>query len=100
MERATFMTNWHDKKLKGLVIGATGAAGNAAARLEPFMTKAGMYAYGSLPEIDDLFQRQAKELDRKQARGDAAPDPEDRRRPGAWWRRSSSRDSSGASARA
>ena len=27
------MTNWHDKKLKGLLIGATGAAGNAAARL-------------------------------------------------------------------
>ena len=83
MERATFMTSWHDKKLKGLLIGATGAAGNAAARLEPFMTKGGLYAYGSLPEIDDLFQRQAKELDRKQARGPAAPDPEDRRRPGA-----------------
>jgi peptide/nickel transport system substrate-binding protein len=66
MERATFMSNWHDKKLKGLVIGATGAAGNAAARLEPFMTRNGMYSYGSLPEIDDLFQRQAKELDRKQ----------------------------------
>ena len=30
------------------------------------MTKNGIYAYGSLPEIDDLFQRQAKELDRKQ----------------------------------
>ncbi len=66
MERATFMSNWHDKKLKGLVIGATGAAGNAAARLEPFMTRGGMYAYGSLPEIDELFQRQARELDRKQ----------------------------------
>jgi peptide/nickel transport system substrate-binding protein len=66
MERATFMSNWHDKKLKGLVIGATGAAGNAAARLEPFHTRNGLYAYGSLPEIDDLFQRQAKELDRKQ----------------------------------
>src|SRR4030095_11253988 len=52
------------KKLKGLVIGATGAAGNAAERLEPFMTKGGMYSYGSLAEIDDLFQRQAKELDR------------------------------------
>jgi len=66
MERATFMTTWHEKKLKGLLIGATGAAGNAAARLEPFFTKGGLYAYGSLPEIDDLFQRQAKELDRKQ----------------------------------
>ena len=66
MERATYMTSWHEKKLKGLLIGATGAAGNAAARLEPFFTKNGIYAYGSLPEIDDLFQRQAKELDRKQ----------------------------------
>ncbi|PYN77553.1 MAG: hypothetical protein DMD96_23405 [Candidatus Rokuibacteriota bacterium] len=66
MERATYMTSWHEKKLKGLLIGATGAAGNAAARLEPFVTKGGLYAYGSLPEIDDLFQRQAKELDRKQ----------------------------------
>jgi peptide/nickel transport system substrate-binding protein len=65
MERATFMTTWHEKKLKGLLIGATGAAGNAAARLEPFFTKGGIYAYGSLPEIDDLFQQQAKELDRK-----------------------------------
>jgi peptide/nickel transport system substrate-binding protein len=66
MERATFMSTWADKKLRGLVIGATGAAGNAAARLEPFHTKQGLYAYGSLPEIDDLFQRQARELDRKQ----------------------------------
>jgi len=65
MERATFMSSWHDKKLKGLVIGATGAAGNAAARLEPFLTKGGMYAYGSRPDIDELFQRQAKELDQK-----------------------------------
>jgi peptide/nickel transport system substrate-binding protein len=66
MERATFLTTWREKKLTGLLIGATGAAGNAAARLEPFLTKGGSYAYGTLPEIDDLFQRQAKELDRKQ----------------------------------
>src|SRR5216683_1330664 len=66
MERATFLSSWREKKIKGLLIGATGAAGNAAARLEPFFTKGGIYAYGSLLEIDDLFQRQAKELDRKQ----------------------------------
>jgi peptide/nickel transport system substrate-binding protein len=65
MERATFLSSWREKKLKGLLIGATGAAGNAAARLEPFFTKNGFFAYGSLPEIDDLFQRQARELDRK-----------------------------------
>jgi peptide/nickel transport system substrate-binding protein len=66
MERATFMTTWREKKVHGLLIGATGAAGNAAARLEPFFTKNGIYAYGTRPEIDDLFQRQANEKDRHQ----------------------------------
>jgi len=66
MERAAYLAAWREKKLHGLIVSATGAAGNAAARLEPFFTKNGIYAYGSLPEIDDLFQRQAKELDRKQ----------------------------------
>jgi peptide/nickel transport system substrate-binding protein len=65
MERATFMTTWREKKLKGLVIGATGAAGNAAARLEPFVTETGVYAYGVVPELEALFDKQAKELDRK-----------------------------------
>ncbi|HEX7214375.1 MAG TPA: ABC transporter substrate-binding protein [Methylomirabilota bacterium] len=64
MERATFLSNWREKKVRGLLIGATGAAGNAAARLEPFFTKSGIYAYGTRPEIDDLFQRQANEPDR------------------------------------
>ena len=29
------------------------------------MTKTGIYAYGVLPEVEDLFHRQARELDRK-----------------------------------
>jgi peptide/nickel transport system substrate-binding protein len=66
MERATFLTAWREKKLRGLLIGATGAAGNAATRLEAFFTKGGTYPYGTRPEIDDLFQRQAAENDRKQ----------------------------------
>jgi len=66
MERAAFLAAWREKKLKGLLIGATGAAGNAAARLEPFVTKNGIYAYGVLPELEDLFVRQARELDKKQ----------------------------------
>jgi len=65
MERATFLSEWREKKLKGLILPASGAAGNAAARIEAFFTKGSIYAYGSMPEIDDLFQRQAKELDRK-----------------------------------
>ena len=66
MERAAFLTSWREKKLRGLLIGATGAAGNAAARLEPFVTKTGIYAYGTAPDLEDLFDRQARELDRKQ----------------------------------
>jgi peptide/nickel transport system substrate-binding protein len=66
MERAAFLSAWREKKLRGLLIGATGAAGNAAARLEPFVTKNGIYAYGTSPDLEDLFVRQARELDRKQ----------------------------------
>jgi peptide/nickel transport system substrate-binding protein len=43
----------------------TAAFGNAATRLEPYATKNGVYAYGSLPEIDDLYARQARVLDVK-----------------------------------
>jgi peptide/nickel transport system substrate-binding protein len=66
MERAAFLSSWREKKLKGLLIGATGAAGNAAARLEPFVTKNGLYAYGVYPDVEDMFHRQNRELDRKQ----------------------------------
>ncbi len=65
MERATFLSTWREKKIHGLLIGATGAAGNAAARIEPFFTKRGIYAYSTRPEIDDLFLRQVNEPDRK-----------------------------------
>jgi peptide/nickel transport system substrate-binding protein len=69
MERAAFLSSWREKKLHGLLIGATGAGGNAAARLEPFVTKNGIYAYGSFPDLEDLFQRQARELERKSREG-------------------------------
>ena len=65
LERAAFMQAWRDKKLRGIVMGTTAAAGNAATRLEAFVTKGGAYAHGVIPEIEDLFQRQAKETDRK-----------------------------------
>jgi ABC-type transport system substrate-binding protein len=65
LERAAFLTNWGEKKLKGIVLGAQGAGGNAATRIEGVATKNGIYAYGVLPEVEDLFQRQARELDKK-----------------------------------
>src|SRR2546428_2183931 len=39
MERAALLTTRREKKLHGVLIRATRAAGNAAPRLEPFLTK-------------------------------------------------------------
>ena len=64
MERAAYLTAWREKKLKGVLMGLNGAGGNAATRLEAYVTRTGIYAYGVLPEVEDLFQRQAREIDR------------------------------------
>jgi aerobic carbon-monoxide dehydrogenase medium subunit len=48
-----------------VVLTISGVSGNAATRLESFVTRGGAFAFGSLPEVDDLFRRQAAELDRK-----------------------------------
>jgi peptide/nickel transport system substrate-binding protein len=65
MERATYFTQWREKKLRGVILVITATFGNAATRLEPYATKNGIYAYGSVPEIDDLYHRQGRELDPK-----------------------------------
>jgi len=64
LERAAFFSQARDRKIKNLMLGASGAYGNAATRIERDMTSRGL-AYGSYPEIDDLFQQQARELDPK-----------------------------------
>jgi len=64
MERAAYLTAWREKRLKGVLLGLNGSGGNAATRLEAYVTATGIFAYGVLPEIEDLFQRQARELDR------------------------------------
>ncbi|HET8530731.1 MAG TPA: ABC transporter substrate-binding protein [Methylomirabilota bacterium] len=65
MERAAFFSAWPQGKLKGLVFGGLGPAGNAATRLAILAVKGGPYAGGVLPEVQDLFERQAHERDRK-----------------------------------
>ena len=64
MERAAFLSGWREKKLKGLILTASGALGNAATRIETYVISAGAYAYGGHPDIDDLFRQQAVERDR------------------------------------
>src|SRR5262245_34870250 len=65
IERAAFLKSWGEKKFKNVVQGGSGAFGNAATRLAAFVAGGGTYAYGSYPDIDDLFQQQAVELDQK-----------------------------------
>jgi len=65
MERAALLSAWRDKKIKGLFVGATGSAGNASTRLEAFATAKGVLSYGSIPEVESLFQAQIQEMDRR-----------------------------------
>ena len=66
MERAAFLAAWQEKKLRGLVMTAVGNSGNAASRVDAFIQSKGAYAYGGYPDIDELFQQQGRERDRKQ----------------------------------
>jgi peptide/nickel transport system substrate-binding protein len=63
LERAAFLKEASEKKLKNLVWGLSGIFGNAATRMEPFVVSTGAYAYGGYPDIDGLFREQATEQD-------------------------------------
>jgi peptide/nickel transport system substrate-binding protein len=65
MERATFLSAWREKKLRGVFMAAVGASGNAATRAEAFMYSKGTYAYGGHADLDALFEQQASERDPK-----------------------------------
>ena len=65
MERAAFLTAWREKKLRGVIMGLGAPAGNAATRIEVYVTKSGIYSNGVVPEVEDLYARQAVEVDRK-----------------------------------
>jgi len=69
MERAAFLTAWREHKIKGVIMGLGAPAGNAATRIEVYVTKNGIYSSGVVPEIETLFERQARELDRKKREG-------------------------------
>jgi peptide/nickel transport system substrate-binding protein len=66
VERAGFAAFFGGKKYThGILRAASGAFGNAATRLASFVVKGGAYVYGSYPEIDELYPKQADELDPK-----------------------------------
>jgi peptide/nickel transport system substrate-binding protein len=65
MERAAFLTQWKDKKIRSIHYSGAGGHGNAATRVENYLTRDGLYAYGGYPDMDDLYIQQARELDPK-----------------------------------
>jgi peptide/nickel transport system substrate-binding protein len=65
MERAAMTTAWRERKIKNVIVGITGAGINASARLEAYVSKGGAYTAGVIPEVEDLFQRQVREMDVK-----------------------------------
>jgi ABC-type transport system substrate-binding protein len=65
IERAAHFTQLREKKLRPLVYVASAAYGNAATRIDSFVSAGGLYTYGSYPDIEGLIREQAGERDRK-----------------------------------
>jgi peptide/nickel transport system substrate-binding protein len=69
LERAAFYKADQEKQFKHLVRVGSGAAGNAATRIEAFVISGGIRSYGGYPDIDALFRDQAGEMDTKRREG-------------------------------
>ena len=65
MERATFMEAWRTRTRQGVFVTVSAAPGTAAARIENFAISSAAYTTGGYPDLDELFQQQAQERDRK-----------------------------------
>ena len=65
LERAAFIAQNSQKKLKNIIQTASGAFGSAATRLDSFVAAGGAFTYGSYPDIEGLLSEQAGERDAK-----------------------------------
>jgi peptide/nickel transport system substrate-binding protein len=65
MERAAMYAAQSEKRLKNLTRQGSGAYGNAATRVEAFMTSKGSLSFLKDPQVDEWYIQQAVELDRK-----------------------------------
>ena len=65
MERAALQSAWATKKLRGVCMCVLALYGNAASRMAEWVPGTGTFAYGSFPDVDDLYKRQAVETDKK-----------------------------------
>ncbi|PYN44536.1 MAG: hypothetical protein DMD95_10395 [Candidatus Rokuibacteriota bacterium] len=65
LERAAFILQNSQKKLKNITQTASGAFGNTATRLDAFVAAGGTFTYGTYPDIEGLIGEQASEPDPK-----------------------------------
>src|SRR6266508_1367987 len=65
MERAGYLKTDTEKGFRHVVRVGSAAAGNAATRIEAFVLSGGVRSYGGYPDIDALYQDQAREMDAK-----------------------------------
>jgi len=59
LERAAFFSQLREKKLSHVIQIGSAAFGNAATRIDAFVAAAGMYTYGTYPDIEGLIQEQS-----------------------------------------
>jgi peptide/nickel transport system substrate-binding protein len=59
LERVAFFSQLREKKLSHVIQIGSAAFGNAATRIDAFVAGAGIYTYGTYPDIEGLIQEQA-----------------------------------------
>jgi len=64
LERAAFIKEYQDKRLRPIVQSGSAAFGNAATRLDAYVASTGPFTYGSYPDIEGLMRELASEVDR------------------------------------
>jgi len=65
LERAAHLTQLRAKKLRPLAFVITATYGNAATRIDSWVSAGGTYTYGTYPDIEGLIQEQSRERDVK-----------------------------------
>jgi peptide/nickel transport system substrate-binding protein len=64
LERGAFVKQWQERQLKPLIQAQQAPFGGAITRIERMMLRNGTFAAGTYPEIETLFEQQARERDR------------------------------------
>jgi len=64
LERAAFVKEYQDKRLRPIVQSGSATFGNAATRLDAYVASSGPFTYGTYPDIEGLMRELAGEVDR------------------------------------